>query len=350
MSALKESRVLRTRSERLSLRVNARATTVALALLAGVIVLGLIAMTTGDYPLSIGEVVQTLFGQGPPGADFVVTTLRLPRLLAGILVGAALSVSGSILQSISGNALGSPDLIGFTNGSAVGALIVIIVLGGGAVQVSIGALVGGVVTALVLFVLAYRGGVHGRRLVLIGIGLSTMLLSVNSYLITRASLQEAVAAQSWLVGSLNGRGWEQVVPVAVAVVVLIPLALYYGRRLSLLELGDDKAKALGVHADRTRLVLVTVSVLLAAVATAAAGPIAFLALAAPQLARRLTKAAGPSLVASALMGAFILTLSDFAVQRVFTGTQLPVGIATGAIGGLYLAWLLVHEWRRNRAA
>ncbi|TVT17351.1 iron chelate uptake ABC transporter family permease subunit [Amycolatopsis acidiphila] len=308
--------------------------------------MSVVALTTGDYPLSIPDVVRTLFGDGPPGAGFVVTTLRLPRLLTGLFVGAALGVSGGILQSVSGNALGSPDVIGFTQGSAVGAFFVILVLDGGMLAVSAGALVGGVVTAVVLYLLSYRGGVQGLRLILMGIGVSAMLLAINSYLITRASLQDAIVARSWQVGGLNGREWGHVTVAGLTLAVLLPIALAFGRRLSLLELGDDKAQALGVRTERTRLVLLAVSVALAAFTVAVAGPIAFLALAAPQVARRLSGTAGPALATSALMGAFLLVTSDFVVQRLF-GSRLPVGVVTGAVGGLYLAWLLVHQWRRR---
>ncbi|WP_236789549.1 iron chelate uptake ABC transporter family permease subunit [Amycolatopsis sp. GM8] len=329
-----------------SLRVHPRAVLVATALAVATFAISMVALTTGDYPLSVPEVVRTLFGDGPPGADFVVTTLRLPRLLTGLFVGAALGVSGGILQSVSGNALGSPDVIGFTQGSAVGAFFVILVLDGGMAAISAGALVGGIVTAIVLYLLSYRGGVQGMRLILMGIGVSALLLAINSYLITRASLQDAIVAQAWQVGGLNGREWAHVTVSGLALAVLLPIALAYARRLSLLELGDDKAQALGVRTERTRLVLLAVSVALAAFAVAVAGPIAFLALAAPQVARRLSGGAGPALLTSALMGAFLLVASDFAAQRVFGG-RLPVGVVTGALGGLYLAWVLVRQWRRR---
>ncbi|MTD55772.1 FecCD family ABC transporter permease [Amycolatopsis pithecellobii] len=330
----------------LSLRVHPRAVAIAIALAVLTFVISVLALTTGDYPLSAVEVVKTLSGNGPPGADFVVTTLRLPRLLTGLCVGAALGASGGILQSVSGNALGSPDVIGFTQGSAVGAFFVILVLDGGTAASSAGALAGGIVTAIVLYLLSYRGGVQGPRLILMGIGVSAALLAVNSYLITRAALPDAIVAQSWLVGGLNGRNWEHVTVSGLAVVVLLPVALAFARRLSLLELGDDKAQALGVHPEQTRLVLLAVSVALAAFAVAVAGPIAFLALAAPQIARRLSGTAGPALCTSALMGALLLVSSDLIAQRGFD-SRLPVGVVSGALGGLYLAWLLVQQWRRR---
>ncbi|WP_243769779.1 FecCD family ABC transporter permease [Amycolatopsis acidicola] len=338
--------VLRSPQGRVSVRFRQRTLFVALAVLAAILVLGVIALTTGDYPLSVGDVLATFAGQGPPGADFIITGLRLPRVLTALFVGMALGVSGGILQSVSGNALGSPDVVGFTQGSAVGAFFVILVLDGSMFGVSVGALVGGIGTAVLLYLLSYRGGVQGLRLILMGIGIGAMLIALNSYLITRASLLDALTAQAWRIGGLNDREWPHVAVSGIAVAVLVPIALYQSRRLALLELGDDKAQALGVRTERTRLILLAVSVGLSSFATAVAGPISFLALASPQIARRLTGASAPPLVTSALTGAFLLLASDFLVQRVFS-SQLPVGVVTGAVGGLYLAYLLAREWRRK---
>jgi iron complex transport system permease protein len=340
-------RVLRTRL--FSIRVDGRAALACMALLIGVLAIGVITMTTGDFPLAVSEVVDTLLGQGPPGAEFVVLTLRLPRLLTALLVGAAFGISGAILQRVTSNPLGSPDMIGFTAGSATGALIVIVLTDGGMIQVAGGALAGGIVSAVAIYLLAFKRGVQGFRLVLIGIGISAMLLAFNHYLITRATAQDAVAAQAWQVGGLNGRGWEHVEPVMWAVAVLFPLTAYFSRRPGILEMGDDSAKSLGVPVERTRFALIAISVLLAAIGTAVAGPIAFVALTSPQIARRVAGTPSPGPLSSALMGAFLLMASDLAVQRLFSDVQrLPVGIATGALGGLYLAWLLAHEWRRRR--
>ncbi|RJQ80676.1 FecCD family ABC transporter permease [Amycolatopsis panacis] len=331
-----------------AVRVRPRALVTAIVLLVLVFALAAVSMTTGDYPLSVADVVKTLFGLGDAGTEFIVTTLRLPRLVLAVLVGAALAVSGGILQSLSGNPLGSPDVIGFTQGSATGALLVIVLAHGDSGQVALGALAGGILTALVVGLLAYRRGVQGFRLILVGIGMAAMLLAANSYLVTRASLQDAFSAQAWQVGGLNGRGWEEAVPLAVVVAVLLPVAFGLGRRLSLLEMGDDAAKGLGVPVERSRALLIAAAVVLCAVATAAAGPISFVALSAPQLAKRLTRSAQPVLVCSALMGALLLVASDLVTRVVFGEEGLPVGIATAAIGGLYLIWLLSSQWRRNR--
>jgi iron complex transport system permease protein len=341
--------VVRTRGGWLSLRIQGRAVAVSAALLFTFTLVVGITLTTGDFELSVAEVLQALTGNGSGGADFIVNTVRLPRLLTALFVGAALAVSGAILQSLSGNSLGSPDIIGFTNGSATGALLVIIVLHGSMTQIALGALAGGLATAVVVYLLVFTGGLQGFRLVVVGIGVSAMLLALNSYLITRASLQEALEAQTWLIGSLNNRGWDQATGAGIAVAILLPLAFRYARRLSMLEMGGDTAQALGVDVERSRLVLLVVSVALAAFATAATGPIWFVALAAPQLARRLIRSSGPGLVPAALMGAVLLAASDLAVQRIFSPAILPVGTATGTIGGLYLIWLLVTESRKSRA-
>ncbi len=338
--------ILRGHGDRLSVRVDPRSTVVCAALLLAIIGVGVATMTTGDFPVPVGEVIDSLIGRGTPATDFIVTTLRLPRLLTGLLVGAALGVSGAIFQSLSGNPLGSPDIIGFTTGSATGAVVVILVMHGNADETSVGAVIGGVVTAVAVYALSFRRGVAGVRLVLIGIGVSAMLVSVNSYLITRAALADAVTAQIWLLGSLNRRSWEQFRPLGLAIAAALPVSLYHGRGLAFLEMGGDTAKALGVRVERSRLVLIGAGAVLAACATAAAGPVGFVALAAPPLARGLTRSSAPALLSTALAGALLVASSDLAAQRLFAPTQLPVGVGTSAVGGLYLAVLLAR--RRSR--
>jgi len=341
------ARTLTLRTGFASTRIHVRATVAVVVLLLLTLAIATLSMTSGDFPVPVADVIRSLTGRGDTGTDFIVLTLRLPRVLCALLVGAALGVSGAIFQSLTRNPLGSPDFIGLTVGAATGALVVILIRGGSAGEVSIGALIGCGLTATAMYLLAYRRGAQGFRLILIGIGLGAMLDAFNTFLLTRARLDEAVTAQRWLVGSLNGRGWEDVRPVAAALIVLLPIALLSGRRMIMLTLGDEAATALGVPVERTRFTLFAVSVGLAGVATAAAGPIGFVALAAPQLARRLTGGAGSGLLAAAVMGGFLLTASDWVAQRALADGNLPVGIATGAVGGVYLCWLLVHEWRRK---
>ena len=203
--------------------VATRTTGVALALAAALFALLVLSVGTGEISIPPDEVVATLFGGGDRGTSFVIETLRLPRALTGALIGIALGASGAIFQSITRNPLGSPDIVGFVQGASAAAVLEIIVFGGGTFAVAAGAVVGGVGTAVLVYALSARGGVQGYRLVLIGIGVSAMLIAVTDYLLTRSTLEQAQAAQIWITGSLNGRGWEHVRPVAVALAVLLPV-------------------------------------------------------------------------------------------------------------------------------
>ncbi|MGW0122588.1 FecCD family ABC transporter permease [Streptomyces sp. NPDC003327] len=331
-----------------SVRYEPRAAFAALGLLALTLAVAVVLIGTGDFPMSPGEVVDTLLGKGTVVQEFAVLELRLPRVLVAIFVGAALAVGGAVFQSISRNPLGSPDVIGFGQGATVGALTVIVLFQGSAAMAAGGAVVGGLVTGAAIYLLAWKKGVHGYRLVLTGIGAAAMLTSVIHYLITKASLVDATRAMVWMTGSLDGRDWSQFWPLFWVCCALLPLVLGHGRALRMLEMGDDAAYALGVKVERTRIVLMASAVLLVAVATSAAGPIVFVSLSAPQLARRLTRSPGPNLAASALMGAALLLVADWLATNAFGERQLPVGVVTGILGGCYLLWLLVSERKAGR--
>ncbi|MFF3690960.1 FecCD family ABC transporter permease [Streptomyces sp. NPDC002187] len=332
----------------LSVRVDPRSAVVVLLLAAAAAATAVILIGSGDFPMSFGDVVGTLLGNGTPAQELIVRQLRLPRVLVALLVGASLALSGAIFQSLSRNPLGSPDVIGFGQGSAVGALSVIVLTQGGALAVAGGAVAGGVVTGAAVYVLAFRRGVHGLRLVLVGIGVASMLTAVIHYLVTKANLVDATRATLWMTGSLDGRDWAQVWPLLGMCAVLMPLVFLHGRPLRMLEMGDDAAYALGVPVERTRVVLLASGVLFLSGATAAAGPIAFVALSASQLARRLTRSPGPNLVATAVMGAALLLVADWVATHAFGDSLLPVGVVTGVLGGCYLLRLLVTERRAGR--
>ena len=338
--------VIRLADERVSIRLKRRPLFVGLALVVVTLIAVVTSICTGDYPLSPVDVIATLFGGGDPGSAFIVETLRLPRVLTAVLVGASLGIAGAIFQRITRNPLGSPDVIGFTTGAATGALLVILIFNGDPTQISLGAVGGGLITAATVYLLAVRGGSQGYRLVLVGIGIGAMLLAANDYLITRARRDDAYEAARWLLGSLNGASWEQLIPVAISLAVLVPVALALSRRLQMLEMGDDSARALGVNIQRSTLALSATGVALTAVGVASTGPIAFVALAAPQLAKRLTHDSSPGLATSAVMGALVIVLSDIAALNL-SPIDLPVGVVTGLVGGVYLAWLLASEWRKR---
>jgi iron complex transport system permease protein len=338
--------VLRLFGERVSQRLDVRVLTLSGVLLLLALAISVVTLASGEFQIAIPEVIGALVGQASAKVHMVVVEWRLPRTSLALIMGAALGVSGAIFQSLTRNPLGSPDVIGFDAGAYTGALIVITLLKGGFYLVAGGALAGGVVTALLVYVLAWRGGVQGFRLIIVGIGVSAMLSSLNTWMLIKAELQVAMAAAAWGVGSLNGMTLERLWQVAVVLGVLLPLAALLSRPMRQLEMGDDAARALGVNAERTRLGLMVLGVALTATVTATAGPIAFVALAAPQIARRITGSAGVALLPSAAMGALLLVGADFLAQRAFAPTQLPVGIVTICVGGLYFAWLLMREARR----
>nr|WP_240188721.1 iron chelate uptake ABC transporter family permease subunit [Nakamurella flavida] len=331
-----------------SMRVRRRAVLSCVGLAVACLAVVLLATVLGDYPLPVRDVVASLTGRGTTATDFVVLDLRLARVLCAIAVGMALGAAGAVFQSLTRNPLGSPDIIGFTQGAATGALLQILVLGGSAAAIASGAVVGGLLTSLAVYLLAVRGGSLGYRLILVGIGLNFMLGAVNWYLLISADLQDAITARVWIIGSLNSRGWEQLWPLALTLAVGLPVLMALSRPLGQLELGDDLGRQLGVRVGAVRIWALVVSVVVTAAAVATAGPIAFVALAAPQLARRLTGSPTVGILPAALMGGFVLASSDLVAQRLFAPTQFPVGIATGAVGGVYLAALLLSEWKKGR--
>ena len=338
-------RPLVVRNHGLSLVARPRTTVVCVLLVANTLVVGVWSIMVGDFPLSTGQVLRELFGDGGKDAEFIVDQLRLPRTLTAMLVGTALGMSGAVFQSIARNPLGSPDIIGFESGAALGAVIVITVLHGSSTEVALGAVAGGLGTALLVYFLAYQRGLAASRLVLVGIGIGFASSAGVDYMITRAQIYDVQRAAVWLTGSLNGRTWSHVWTIAIALAVLAPVILLAQRVLDRLELGDDTAAALGVRVNRAKLGLLLLAVGLAALAVAAAGPIVFVAFVSAPIARRLVSSPSACVLPAACVGAFVTTVADLAARRVLAPTELPVGIATCVIGAPYLLWLLARRAR-----
>ena len=307
------------------------------------VALAIVALGLGDLPLSPAEVVQGMFATDGGFTSTVVREWRLPRVLGAVLFGTALAISGAIFQSLTRNPLGSPDVIGFSTGAFTGALVALTVVGTGAISASAGALAGGLLTAVVVYLLAYRGGVQGFRLIIVGVAVTAMLHAANLFLLLRAQQEVAMAASIWGAGTLALLSWSTLVPALVALLLCTP-GLLLVPRLRQLELGDDAAAAHGVGVERARIGLVLFAVALIAIVTAATGPIAFVALAAPQVARRLAGSAGIPLVSSAMVGAVVLLGADLVAQHALP-VDVPVGVVTVVLGGIYLLSLLIHEAR-----
>lgn len=310
-------------------------------------------LARGDIPLHLTEVVRVLLGAGDPMSRYVVMELRVPRSLTGALVGAALGLSGALMQTLARNPLASPEVLGVTYGGSA-AVVAVIAAGGsyGAVSgvlagigVPAAGLLGGLLAAGLVHALAWRRGIDDYRLLLVGIGISTALLQVTFWLLTLGEVSESGRALVWITGSLNNRGWEHVYPVSLALLVLLPLCLLGDRTLGALRYDDDTSRALGVRVRRSRSALLLVSVALASVATAAAGPVAFVALAVPQIGLRLARVARPPLLISTVYGALLTVAADLLARTAFA-VELPVGIVTGVLGAGYLLILLTRRYRK----
>lgn len=324
--------------------VLARSTSVSLVLAVVGFAAFCLSVSLGEFQVPLTDVVPAIFGAGDPAAQFIVGELRLPRALVAVLVGVAFGLSGAIFQSLARNPLASPDIIGISSGASVAAVFGIVVLRvSGNALVGL-ALAGGLVTAVLIYVLAWRQGVSSYRLVLVGIGVASALSAITGYLLTRARIYDVQSATVWLTGSLNGRVWSDVRPLALALVVLVPAALALTPSLRLLQLGDETAVGLGLRVERARMLLVLVAVALAAGATAAAGPVAFVAFVAAPIARRLV-GAPLALVPSALVGAVLMLVADLVARESLSTIEMPVGIVTGIVGAPYLVWLLARSNR-----
>ncbi|MBE1537243.1 FecCD family ABC transporter permease [Actinomadura algeriensis] len=325
-------------------QVERRTVVVSLVLAAAGLLLGIAGLCRGDDWDSPATVLSALAGYGD--SVLVVREWRLPRVAAALLFGAALGAAGAVFQNLTRNPLGSPDVIGLDAGAYTGVLVAITVFGGSAAGLATGSVVGGVLTAAAVYALSLRSGLSGLRLIVVGIAANAMLTAVNSWIMLRADLDLAIAATGWQAGSLNGLDWAELrFPFAIAGAFLLLLAVL-SRALHQAALGDEVAAASGVHLNLLRPLAVLAGVGCTAAVTSAAGPIVFVALAAPQIGRRLAGAPGVPLLPAALTGALLLLAADIAAQTVLAPVQLPVGVVTTAIGGTYLIWLLIKEVRR----
>lgn len=308
----------------------------------------IVALLTGDASVGIRDVWGVLTGTASPYAELIIGQWRMPRILLGIVLGACLAVSGAIFQTLTANPLGSPDVIGFQTGAYTGALIVMLLLSGGTYATIAGAVIGGTAAALLVFLLAsHRGFAGGVRLIITGIAVSALLASFNTWLLLTATVEDALMAGLWGAGNLAGAKWATTIPALLCAGMFLLAAGLLVRPLTTLQLGVSTATALGQRVTLTQIAAILIGVGLTALATATAGPISFIALAAPQIAKRLTRSTGVGFGSAAAVGACLLVLADLIAQRIVPTSPLPVGLITVSIGGLYFFWLLFREGRRT---
>jgi len=295
----------------------------------------------GNTIYSIPDVTRVLLGEQVKGASFAINTIRLPRMLAGLFAGFAFGIAGYTFQTMLRNPLANPNVIGITSGSSAAAVFCITVLHASGAVVSAASIVAGLATVTVMYILSRGRSFSIGRLILVGIGLQAMLDAVISYLILISSQQDIPAAMRWLGGSLNGSQMHELPPLVIAVLVLSPILIGLGKHLSLLELGEQSASSLGINTDKTRMMLILISVFIIAIATATTGPIAFISFLAGPIANRLVGKGFSNILPAGLVGVNLVLAADLIGQFAFE-TRFPVGIITGMLGAPYLIYLLIR--------
>ena len=332
---------------RRSVLITPRHVIVGFILLALSLAVAVVSLRLGKFPVTAQEVIDALQGQGRKIVQVVVVKWKLPRIVLGLVAGLALGVAGALFQTITRNALGSPDLIGFSTGAQTGILVSILLLPGSMLSASLASFIGGAAVGTVTYLVSLRGGFTGLRFILVGIAISSMLVSVNRWLLVRVDDDEGLGALKAITGTLGAARWPVVAPTCLAIGVTVALILLASRHLQVLALGEQVATILGSPTRRVSAVLILLGTVLVAVVTMAAGPIGFVALVAPHLARLLTGSPQSPLLVSGLTGSLLMVGADLLSQLVLE--SMPVSVVTNAVGGLYLMVALTVAARGRRS-
>ena len=332
---------------RRSVLITPRHVIVGLILLVLSLAVAVVSLRLGKFPVTTQEVIDALQGQGRKIVQVVVVKWKLPRIVLGLVAGLALGVAGALFQTITRNPLGSPDLIGFSTGAQTGILVSVLLLPGSMLSTSLASFIGGAAVGAVTYLVSLRGGFTGLRFILVGIAISSMLVSVNRWLLVRVDDDEGLGALKAITGTLGAARWPVVAPTCLAIGVTVTLILLASRHLQVLSLGEQVATILGSPTRRASAVLILLGTVLVAVVTMAAGPIGFVALVAPHLARLLTGSPQSPLLVSGLTGSLLMVGADLLSQLVLE--SMPVSVVTNAVGGLYLMVALTVAARGRRS-
>ena len=315
-----------------------------LGLALGLGLLALAALFAGSYPIQPGGMWPVLTGRADPIATMIVLDHRLPRILTAIGAGAALGLAGAMVQTMLRNPLAAPDIIGFTAGANVGALLAVLLTGG---MILTGALLGGALAAAAVIALAWRGGLDTQRLILVGLGASLSLGAAGDLLLSFTDEHTAADMARWLTGTLHARGPAEVALVWGGLALLAPAMVWIAFPLGRMALSDDIVTGLGLPLMRLRLAVTALAIALVALAVSVAGPLPFVAFVSGPIARRLIRNGGPALGAAAVIGALV-TLGADSVARAIPYFRLPAGVFTAMIGAPVLVWLLWVQARKGR--
>lgn len=308
----------------------------------------IISAGMGEMYIPASDVIRSLLGTGAEDHALAIRKLRLPRIIVAMLVGASLAAAGAMMQGIVRNPLASPDIMGITGGASVAA-VTFLTYAAGTVSIRwlpVTAMVGAAVVSIVLYALAWKKGVTPIRLILVGVGMSSLMSAATTMMIVFSPKNDAGQAYLWLTGSVYAANWENVLTLLPWSLVFLTLAMGWARHVNIGQLGDDVATSGGSYVERNRLILLLISVALAGSAVSIAGGIGFVGLIAPHMARKLI---GPSfgavLPVSALLGALIVMLADLVGRTFFLPLDVPAGVFTSAIGAPFFIYLLYS--RRN---
>ncbi|HEY9661352.1 MAG TPA: iron ABC transporter permease [Allocoleopsis sp.] len=307
----------------------------------------IVSVGYGEYPVSPIDVIKTLLGLNTnnPNHNFVVYTLRLPRVITAFLVGTGLAIAGTILQGLTRNPLAAPEIVGVEAGAGLAAVTLIVLFPSTPVSLlPIVAFTGAFIAALAVYGLSWNGGSSPIRLILVGMGVGAIASALTSLMITFGNIYDVSQALVWLAGSVYGRTWEHVQALLPWLVVFVPLSVFSARELNTLNLGDPVARGLGSAVEWQRSFLLLVSVALAGASVATAGTIGFVGLMAPHLARQLVGTSHEGLMpTAALVGGLIVSLADLLGRSLFAPIELPCGVVTAAVGAPYFLYLLYRN-------
>lgn len=325
----------------ISVLLKKRSLWITLSLLALTFVFFILSIGAGEFKIPPLDVLKTLVGLGSGQYDLIIFTFRLPRIVASLLIGASLAVSGAILQGIIRNPLASPDLLGVTGGASVSAVLFITLFQGLSIQwLPVAASIGAGVATFVIYILSWKQGVSPMRLVLIGVGVSEVLSALTRMLIVLSPIHLTGKAMIWLTGTVYGTTWNNVLALLPWFLAIL-VALVYGRSVNIQQLGEDIATGVGSRVQRERLILLLISTVLAGSAVAIGGAVGFVGLLAPHIARKLVGSAfGEVLPVAALVGGLMVMIADLIGRTAFSPLDLPVGIFTAGIGAPYFIYLL----------
>jgi iron complex transport system permease protein len=301
-----------------------------------------VAITIGPADLSVGDVFSVVgqhLGLGDAGVsrirDGIVWELRLPRTLLAAVCGAGLAICGAIMQSLLRNPLADPFVLGISSGASTGAVMVVVLgVGGGIITLSTGAFIGAVVAFAMVLLLAAGAGGTPDRVVLAGVAATQLFSALTSFIVTSsADAEQTRGVLFWLLGSLSGAGWHDVVTCGAVCLAGLVVCIALAPALDAFAFGEDAATSLGISVRWVRLVLLVVTALITATLVSAAGAIGFVGLVLPHAARAVV---GPGhrllLPATALIGAIFLVWVDTVARTVFSPQELPVGVVTALVG------------------